>query len=77
MIMCVSFFFYPSCLFCFVVIMVLKEEGMETVCLHFGSTLPHCLEAAAKGKTTSTAQGKLSVYNMHTFHISSTKPIMC
>lgn len=42
----------------FVVIMALREEGMETVCQHFGSTLPLCLEAAAKGKTTSTAQGK-------------------
>lgn len=42
----------------FVVIMALREEEMETVCQHFGSTLPWCLKAAARGKTTSTAQGK-------------------
>lgn len=42
----------------FAVIMALREEGMETVCRHFGSTLPQCLEAAAKVKTTLTAQGK-------------------
>lgn len=59
--LCEIFF---SCLFCFVAIMVLREEGMETVCLHFGSTLPRCLEAAAKGKTTSTAQGKLPLYTI-------------
>ncbi len=56
--------FFCSCLFCFVAITVLREEGMETVCLHFGSTLPRCLEAAAKGKTTSTAQGKPSLYTI-------------
>ncbi len=54
--------------------MVLREEGMEIVCLHFGSTLPRCLEAAAKGKTTSTAQGKLSIYNMQTLHICDPGP---
>lgn len=43
---------------CSVVITVLREEVMETVCQHFGSTLLLCLEVAARGKTTSTALGK-------------------
>lgn len=62
---------------CLTVIMDMNDVGTETADLPSGSTRPWSPEAAAKVKTTSTAQGKNRVIHSKCEFIVSSVSVLC